>query len=85
MNNRHKKTLAAIFENPTRSDIEWKEIGKALLALGALLKEDSGSRVRFDIGGVSAVFHRPHPQKEAQQGSIKAVRAFLEKAGVYGV
>jgi len=50
-------------------------------ALGAEITEGSGSRVRIFLGGVRAVFHRPHPQKEADKGAVKSVRRFLEAAG----
>ncbi|HOD42092.1 MAG TPA: hexulose-6-phosphate isomerase, partial [Candidatus Wallbacteria bacterium] len=29
-----------------------------------------------------AVFHRPHPQKETDKGSVQSMRRFLENAGV---
>jgi len=29
-----------------------------------------------------AVFHRPHPEKETDKGAVKAMRRFLENAGV---
>lgn len=44
--------------------------------------EGRGSRVRVELNGVVAVFHRPHPEKEASKGRVKAAREFLEKAGV---
>lgn len=52
------------------------------MALGAVVKEGRGSRVRVELNGVVAVFHRPHPEKEASKGKVKAAREFLEKAGV---
>jgi hypothetical protein len=64
MNNRHRRTLAAIFDRPEGSDIEWRDIESLLVALGAEVSEGQGSRVRVALNGVRAVFHRPHPQKE---------------------
>jgi hypothetical protein len=37
------------------------------------LTEGSGSRVRLFLGGVRAVFHRPHPEKEAGKGLVRDV------------
>lgn len=53
-----------------------------LTALGAYVEEASGSRVCIELNDVCAVFHRPHPQKEADKGAVAAMRRFLEEAGV---
>ena len=82
MNNKHLKTLQAIFDDPTRSDIEWKAIEAMLIAAGAEISEGNGSRVRIALNGVRAVFHRPHPRKETDKGAVKSMRRFLELAKV---
>lgn len=82
MSKKHRKTLEAIFENPVRSNVAWSDIEKMLQALGAELSEGSGSRVRIALGGVRAVFHRPHPQKETDKGALMSMRRFLTEAGV---
>jgi hypothetical protein len=79
---KHRKTLEAIFENPVRSNVAWSDIEKMLQALGAELSEGSGSRVRIALGGVRAVFHRPHPQKETDKGALMSMRRFLTEAGI---
>lgn len=82
MNNKHRKTLQAIFDEPTRSDIEWKAIEAMLVSAGAEISEGGGSRARIALNGVRAVFHRPHPRKEADKGAVKSMRRFLEAAKV---
>ena len=82
MGKKHRKTLEAIFENPARANVAWSDIEKMLAALGAELSEGSGSRVRVALGGVRAVFHRPHPKKETDKGALMSVRRFLAEAGV---
>lgn len=82
MNNRHRRTLERIFENPVRSDVAWSDIEALLRACGAEISEGHGSRVRLALAGVRAVFHRPHPQKETDKGALKSMRRFLESAGV---
>ncbi|MCP4935217.1 MAG: type II toxin-antitoxin system HicA family toxin [bacterium] len=82
MNRKHKRTLAAIFEDPVRSDITWTGIETLLKALGAKLSEGRGSRVRIALNGVRAVFHRPHPEKETDKGAVKSMRRFLTEAGI---
>lgn len=82
LSSKHRKTFQAIFDNPVRSDIDWKNIESLFEALGAEISEGRGSRIRVALNGVRAVFHRPHPQKETDKGALKAVRRFLEEAGI---
>jgi HicA toxin of bacterial toxin-antitoxin, len=82
MNNKHRKTLDALFAEPTNGNIEWVRIEAALVAMGCRVIEGPGSAVTFEHYGHRANFHRPHPGKEALRYRIKAVREFLEKIGV---
>ena len=82
MNNRHRKTLVAVFKDPVSGTIEWAAIEGLLLAAGARLIEGRGSRVRFEKDGELATFHRPHPAKEAKRYQVRDVRDFLERIGV---
>ncbi|MHB1591915.1 MAG: type II toxin-antitoxin system HicA family toxin [Sulfuricella sp.] len=82
MNSRHRKTLKAIFADPTLSNIAWKDIEAMIGAVGAVKSEGAGSRVRFLLNGVPGIFHRPHPQKEADKGAVESMRKFLTDAGI---
>lgn len=82
VNSRHRQTLKSIFSNPVRANIHWDEIEKLLIALGSEIEEGNGSRVRVALNGTRAVYHRPHPGKEADRGAVKDVRRFLTEAGV---
>ena len=82
MDSKHRKTLEAIFEKPERANIAWRDIEALFEALGAEVSEGSGSRVRVAHNNVRAVFHQPHPRKEASKAMVKSVRRFLEEAGV---
>lgn len=82
MNSKHRKTLAAIFAEPVSPAILWKDIENLFAACGAKIKEGRGSRVRVNLNGVLATFHRPHPQPDTDKGAVKSVREFLENAGV---
>jgi hypothetical protein len=82
MDSKHRKTLEAIFEKPERTNLAWRDIEALFISLGAEVTEGSGSRVRVALNDVRAVFHRPHPQKEANKATVKSVRRFLETAGV---
>jgi len=74
--------LQAIFADPVRSTIAWADIEVLLEACGAEISEGAGSHVRIALNGVRAVFHRPHPAKEADKGAVRSVRKFLQEAGV---
>ena len=82
MDSKHRKTLEAVFEKPERANILWRDIEALFIALGAEISQGNGSRVRVALKDVRAVFHRPHPRKETNEGAIKSVRKFLEAAGV---
>ena len=82
MKRRHQRILEAIYAEPTRANLAWKDIESLLLALGAELSEGSGSRLRVALHGVRAVFHRSHPAKEASKAMVRSVRRFLSEAGV---
>lgn len=82
MSGKHDRTLEAIFADPVRGNINWSDIESLLRHLGAEISEGSGSRVRIALNGVRAVFHRPHPQKEADKAAVKSMRRFLGEAGV---
>lgn len=79
---KHEKTLKSIFTDPVPSNINWKDIENLMSHHGAEITEGKGSRVRVALNGVRAVFHRPHPQKEANKGTVGSVREFLENAGI---
>ena len=82
MGPKQRRTLEAVFEDPVRSNIPWREIEALFQAAGGNISEGAGSRVRVALNGIRAVFHRPHPQKETDKGAVKSVRRFLTEAGV---
>jgi hypothetical protein len=81
MNSRHRKTLAAVFAEPTKSNIPWTDIEALLKAVGCKVIEGSGSRVRFVFENKSFAAHRPHPQKEAKEYVVRALRDYLNTIG----
>ena len=82
MNKAHRKTLNDIFSQPIPATLEWRRIESLFVSLGAQTIEGSGSRIRFDLNGVIAAFHRPHPAKDAKPYQVKDAKTFLENAGV---
>jgi hypothetical protein len=84
VNSKHRKTLAAIFAEPTASNLAFAAIEHLFSAVGCETIEGDGSRVRFihKRSGLVATFHRPHPGKEAKRYQIRDAREFLSKIGV---
>ena len=82
MNAAQRKTLALIFERPTRSDVRWPKIESLIRALGGEVSEGRGSRVRFRLGDRVATFHSPHPKRITGKATLEDIRRFLENAGV---
>ena len=82
MNKKQRQTLQKVFEKPERADISWNDIEGLFIALGAEVTEGKGSRVRVALNNVRAVFHRPHPERVTNKGSVKSVRRFLMESGV---
>jgi HicA toxin of bacterial toxin-antitoxin, len=82
MNSRHRKTLAAIFAEPTKSNIAWADVEALLIAVGCKVGEGSGSRVRFECKDRVVFFHRPHPQIEAIRYQVRDARKYLEELGI---
>lgn len=54
VNRKHRRTLAAIYEEPVRSDVAWRDIEALFRALGAVIIEGRGSRVRIVLHDVRA-------------------------------
>lgn len=82
MNNKHRKTLEALFSVPPPKGMPWDDIESLLVAAGATITEGSGSRVKFDLNGQTVAFHRPHKPKTAKTYQITIAREFLEDNGV---
>ena len=74
--------MEAIYRVPVPANLEWRRIETLFIALGAEVIDGRGSRVRFELNGVVATFHRPHPDKEAKPYQVRDAREFLTQAGV---
>lgn len=82
MNRKQSKTLEAIFSEPILRNIVWGDVVSLIRGLGGNVLQGDGSRVRFDLNGVSLNIHSPHPQKELKRYQVKALRDFLINAEV---
>jgi hypothetical protein len=78
---KHRRTLEAIFETPTRSDIRWRDIENLIVALGGSVTSGRGSRRRILLVR-PAEFHMPHPEPTTDNGAVKDMREYLRSVGV---
>jgi hypothetical protein len=80
LSHRHCSTLCAVFEEPTRNDVEWDDFERLVVALGgAWVKpgRTAGSRRKALLRGRKGLFHAPHPHSTMKKGSVESARAFL--------
>ena len=74
---KHRKTLAAIFAKPTKSNIKFSDIESLIKTLGGEVREGEGSRVVLELSGTREYAHRPHPGKEAKKYIVERIRDWL--------
>jgi hypothetical protein len=82
MNRKQRNTYDALFVEPILRNIVWSDVVSLIKALEGEVIQGDGSRVRFDLKGISLNIHSPHPQKELKRYQVKAVRDFLINAGI---
>jgi HicA toxin of bacterial toxin-antitoxin, len=82
MNTKHRTTLRKIYTRPTAANVRWNDLEGLMKALGATIQESSGSRMRFCLGDLVAVFHRPHPSPYMRKGAVDAARRLPQNCGV---
>jgi len=80
LNSKNSRTHKAVFEEPTRSDILWKDACSLVKALGGMVSKGKGSRRRFFLNGVVASMHEPHPESVLSEGAVESFRTFLKNA-----
>ena len=74
-------TLDRIFQEPTRSDVTWKEVENLVKRLGGKIQNGKGSRRRIIFSNVKGSLHEPHPQKEMKKYAVEDMRELLKRAG----
>jgi hypothetical protein len=83
VNSKQRRTLEAIFAEPVRANIHYKDLEGMFAALGAeVYPNRAGSRVGVVLNGRKYSYHRPHPENEIGRKTVRDVRDFLTAAGV---
>ena len=82
MRAKHRRTLQSMCARPTPAGIRWADIVAILEAAGVEVSERSGSRVLLKKGAERMIVHRRHPAPATSRGTVRAIAAFLDAAGV---
>ena len=82
MNAKHQKTLNAVFDRPTRSNIAFSDLESMVKAMGGEVIEREGSRVILSVSGGLWHTHRPHPGNETKKYQVESFREFLKLRGI---
>lgn len=82
MRNKHRRILERMRARPTPANIRWADIVAMLQAGGVQVSERAGSRVLLKRGSERMIVHRPHPAPETGRGTVRAIVAFLDAAGI---
>ncbi|PCJ42542.1 MAG: hypothetical protein COA71_03250 [SAR86 cluster bacterium] len=82
MNSKQYKVLKKLFENPVSATLRWTDIKQLTLAVGGIIKQGGGSRIRIVLRDRALNIHTPHPRKELKPYQIRAVRRLFKEGGI---
>ena len=77
MNKKQRRTLADIYEKPTRSDVSWRNVESLFKAIGSEIFEGAGSRVSVVFNKRILNIHKPHQSGNLKKYVVEKVRDFL--------
>lgn len=81
MSHHNKKVLEAVFAHPISSNIDFKDLEHALIAVGVSIEEKAANKIALNMAGRSVIIHRPH-QHTLPKDEVATVRGFLIDCGI---
>jgi hypothetical protein len=81
LNNRHRDTLAALFEHPTSHNVRWPDVVSLLNAVGTVEERREG-KVKVTVGETTEFFDPPRDHNAGDKQVVE-LRRLLRDAG-YG-
>jgi hypothetical protein len=75
----HRRTVEKIFVHPTGGDIEWRQVGSLLAAIGRVGSEGNG-KLHICVGAKPEVVLAPHG-KDASVRTVVDLRALHGRPG----
>lgn len=82
MNKKQREMLAAIFEKPTRRDMQWSRVEALIVALGGTIRKSKGSHRVATLNGYKQTFQEPHGGKQMLPYAVQNARDLIDKAGL---
>lgn len=82
MSHKYANLLRAIFQDPIRGNIHWREVESLLGHLGAKIEPAHGARFRVILNGHEGFLHHPHHSNVLGRQDVKYLREFLAQARV---
>ena len=82
MNSRNRATLEAVFADPVSVNVGWRDVERLVVGVGGTVTSGRGSKVRFDLNGVRANFHRRIRKGQQKRYQVRDLRDFFASAGV---
>lgn len=83
LNSAQRKTLAKIWQKPTRNDITYQKAESLIKALGGHIKPGKGSHFKPRLRGFGATIKKPHGgAKHLDEGAVEDLRNLFKMAGV---
>jgi hypothetical protein len=76
----HRRTVEKIFAYPTSGNIEWRQVGSLLAAIGRVESEGNG-KLHVSVGAEPELVLTPHG-KDASVQTIVDLRALLTRVGL---
>ncbi len=81
MSHRNKKVLESIFAHPISSNIDFKDMSKALSSVGIEITEKAANKISLTMDERSIIIHRPH-QHTMPKDEVATIRGFLVDCGI---
>lgn len=79
LNSHHTQTLDALFAHPTRHNLQWRDVGSLLSAIGDVDEKHDG-RVAVTIADSTVTLSRPR-SKDVGTEEVLEIRQFLKSVG----
>jgi len=79
---KHEHLLEAIFHDPIRANIHWREVESLLHHVGAQIEPLSGARMHVKLNGYEDTLHRLQGGSTLGRQEVKHLREFLARGRV---
>lgn len=83
LSSHHRKTFDDIMTEPPKSGIKGDDVVALIKAVGGTIKNNNGSRRKFQIELTKYSTHEPHPKNVMDKGAVAGLKEwFVNSVGV---